>query len=98
MAQTTPSRSINFGDNNSNCNNTIGSYNIYNSDKDAEIMRWLSPLEPDNRHHDVRTNRFEGVGDWLLGIAEFREWRGVKVEPIRPSCFAPGIREWERHI
>ena len=38
-------------------------------------MRWLSPLEPDNRHHDVRTNRFEGVGDWLLGTAEFQTWR-----------------------
>ena len=75
MAQTTLAQSINFGDNNSNCNNTIGSYNIYNSDKDAEIMRWLSPLEPDIRHHDVRTNRFEGVGDWLLGTAKFREWR-----------------------
>ena len=74
MAYTT--RSVNFGDNNSNCNNTIGSYNIYNSDKDAEIMRWLSPLEPDNKHHDVRTKRFDSVGDWLLGTREFREWRG----------------------
>jgi len=39
-------------------------------------MRWLSPLEPGNRHDGVRTTRFEGVGDWLLGTGEWREWRG----------------------
>ena len=88
MAHTT--QSINFGDNNSNCNNTIGSYNIYNSDKDAEIMRWLSPLEPDNRHHDVRTNRFEGVGDWLLGTAEFRKWRGGEGGADKAVLFCSG--------
>ena len=50
MAQTTLAQSINFGDNNSNCNNnTIGSNDIYNSDGDAQIMRWLSQLEPNNR-------------------------------------------------
>jgi len=78
MAQTTYTKSITFGDNNANCNNTIGSYNTtnYNSDEDAKIMGWLSPLEPDNRHHGVRTNRFEGVGNWLLETREWREWRG----------------------
>ena len=76
MAQTTLKQSINIGDNNSNCNNTIGSYNnIYKSDEDEQIMRWLSPLEPNNRHHDVRTGRFEGVGNWLLETREWREWR-----------------------
>ena len=39
-------------------------------------MRWLSPIEPENRHHGVRTDRFEGVGDWLFETSEFREWRG----------------------
>ena len=38
-------------------------------------MRWLSPLEPSNRHQTVRTGRFGGVGDWLLETREFREWR-----------------------
>jgi len=74
---TTRTQSIKFGNNNANCGNTIGSNNttIYNSDEDAKIMEWLSPLEPDSRHHSVRTNRFEGVGDWLLETSEFREWR-----------------------
>jgi len=40
-------------------------------------MHWLSPLEPGNRHDSVRTaDRFPGIGDWLLGKGEFREWGG----------------------
>jgi len=38
-------------------------------------MRWLSPLEPNNRHQGVRDERFDGIGDWLLETSEFREWR-----------------------
>jgi len=38
-------------------------------------MRWLSPLEPSNRHQGVRTERFDGIGNWLLETSEFREWR-----------------------
>ena len=78
MAQATHRQSMRFGDNNANCGNISGSYNttVYKSDKDAQILTWLSPLEPDSRHHTVRTNRHEGVGDWLLETGEFREWRG----------------------
>jgi len=77
MAQTRYLQSTTFGDNNSNCNNTIGSYNttIYASDEDANIMHWLSPLEPENRHHSLRTNRCEGVGDWVFETWEFRKWK-----------------------
>ena len=77
MAQTTHIQSVNMGDNNANCGNTIGSYNniVYKSDEDAQIMRWLSPLEPNNRHQGVRTERFDGVGDRILETSEFREWR-----------------------
>ena len=77
MAQTTHIQSGNMGVNYINCGNTIGSYNniVYKSDEDAQIMRWLSPLEPNNRHQGVRTERFDGVGDWLLETIEFREWR-----------------------
>ena len=77
MAQITHSQSARFGYNNSNCGNISGSYNktVYKSDEDAQIMHWLSPLEPKNRHQGVRTDRFEGVGEWLLETSEFREWR-----------------------
>ena len=76
MAQTTPTQSIEFGNNNAHCGNTIGSYNttVYKSD-DERIMRWLSPLAPNTRHQGLRNERFDGVGNWLLETSEFREWR-----------------------
>ena len=62
-------------------------------------MRWLSPRDPSNRHQGVRTERFEGVGNWLLEMTRFLgSGDVVRVEPIRLSCFALGIREWAKHI
>ena len=77
MAQGSFMQSVNYGDGNTDCGNIVGSFNktVYKSDKDAEIMRWLSPLEPNKRHQGVCTERFDGVGDWLLETSEFREWR-----------------------
>ena len=76
MAPTTNAHSFKIGDGNINSGNITDSFNtIYKSDKHAEIMRWLSPLEPNNRHQSVRIDRFGGVGDWLLETSEFREWR-----------------------
>jgi len=72
------SHSVTIGDGNSHTGNIIGCFNtnFYKSDEDAQIMQWLSPLEPRNRHQGVRTDRFDGVGDWFLETGEFREWRG----------------------
>jgi len=92
MSQTAHTQSIKFGNNNSNCGNTVGSYNntVYNSDEDAHIMRWLSPLEPKNRHQGVRNDRFDGVGDWLLDTSEFREWRGNEGGADKAVLFCSG--------
>jgi len=92
MAQNIHTQSVAFGNNNANCGNTIGSYNttIYSSDEDAKIMHWLSPLEPDKRHHSLRTDRFEGVGNWLLETSEFREWRGGEGGVDQPVLFCSG--------
>jgi len=76
MAHTRFTQSTKFGNNNANCGNIVGSFNtVYKSNDDAEIMRWLSPLEANDRHQGVRTNRFDGVGDWLLETQEFRKWK-----------------------
>ena len=98
MVQATGPYTTTFGDGNDNCGNINNSYNmntnIYQSDEDGEIMRWLSPLEPGNRHHGVRTNRFGGVGDWLLETSEFREWRGGEggADKAVLFCFGnPGV-------
>jgi len=75
MAQNT--LSVTMGDGNIHSGNITSNFNsyVYKSDKDAEVMRWLSPLEPNNRHQGVRADRFDGVGDWILETKEFREWR-----------------------
>ena len=68
-------QSVAFGDGDTSCGsiNSI-SNTFYTSDEDAQIMRWLSPLEPNDRHQSVRSDRFGGIGDWLLETREFREW------------------------
>ena len=91
MAQTAH---IKIGDGNkvTDSGNIIGSFNkiIYKSDEDEQIMRWLSPLEPGNRHQGVRTDRFDGVGDWLLKERKFRKWRGSKRGADKAVLFCSG--------
>ena len=92
MAHFARTQSIKFGDHNENCGNTIGSYNttVYKSDEDAQILRWLSPIEPNTRHQGVRDDRFDGVGDWILEASEFREWRGGKGGSDKAVLFCSG--------
>ena len=58
---------------NINSFNTIN-VNTVTSDEDNQIREWLSPLKPQQRHQDVRAERLDGVGDWLLETSEFRKW------------------------
>jgi len=58
--------------------------------EDTQIMRWLSPLEPNNKHQGVRTDRLDGVGDWLLEMGEFREWRGSQGGAYKAVLFCSG--------
>jgi len=79
---TTYRHSVSIGNDNVNCNNETNfhgnTFNVNNTiaDENPEIMKWLSPLDPRGRHHDVRTDRVDGVGNWLLGTGEFQQWRG----------------------
>jgi len=80
----------------------INSFNITNvinftGGQNAErhqILQWLSPLEPQQRHRGVQTDRLDGVGNWVLETSEFRKWRDVEdgcVEPVL-FCFGnPGV-------
>jgi len=59
---------------------STNSFNIVNFDLEIDdnwhqILQWLSPLEPQQRHHDVRADRLDGVGNWVLETSEFRKWR-----------------------
>ena len=73
------SQTTNIGDGNSNCGNMAGSFNTTSmSDKDARIMCWLSPPEPNTRHQSVRTDTVDsmvlGIGFWKQ--ASFGSGRG----------------------
>ena len=94
MAQTINTNAVTYGDGNTNCPNINNSYNtntnIYQSGEDTQIMRWLSPLEPNHRHQSVRNDRFNGVGDWLLETSEFREWRDSEGRADKAVLFFSG--------
>ena len=95
MDNTAYPHSISFGNENVNCNNVTNSNNILNvnkiiADENPEIMQWLSPLDPRGRHQDVRTDRLDGVGDWLLGTNEFREWRSNEDGADKAVLFCEG--------
>jgi len=57
-----------------NNNNYFNTVNSFGSAERAEILAWLSPLEPWIRHDDIRTYRVDGVGDWLLKKNRYRNW------------------------
>jgi len=65
------------GNSNENVGNVLNSYNTINVGIDEEPLRiqaWLSPLEPHRRHQEVRNQRLDGVGDWVLRRSEFESW------------------------
>ena len=47
------------------------------TDERFEILAWLSPLEPQIRHEDIRTRRVNEVGDWLFQTEEYRKWFSI---------------------
>ena len=83
---------------NSNSFNTISIKNVcyvnnpVNADERAEILSWLSPLEPGIRHQNIREHRVEHVGDWLLRTEEYQNWRdGIHCgEPNKSTLFCYG--------
>ena len=67
--------SLNHNTNSLNHNNHCFNTNITVADDRAEILTWLSPLEPRLRHSDLESRRVRNVGDWLLQTEEFRSWK-----------------------
>ena len=73
----------------------INSFNIVNfntelGDERRQILQWLSPLEPQQRHQGVRTDRLDGVGNWVLETSDFRNWRDGEDGWVRPVFFCYG--------
>jgi len=59
-------------------------------DKDDQILEWLSPLKPQQRHQDVRADRLDGVGNWLLETSEFRKWSNEEDGSLEQVLFCSG--------
>ena len=55
-----------------------------------KILKWLSPLQPQKRHQDVRSMRLNNTGGWLLNDERFTAWcaggQGLGTED-RVLCF-----------
>jgi len=92
MAQTSNTLSKKLGHGNGILANVRGRFNwsAQRDSENAEIMRWLSPLEPDTRHLSVQGSRLKGVGDWFLKTREFREWSGDKGGAHNAVLFCSG--------
>ena len=48
------------------------------------ILNWLSPLQPQKRHHDIRSLRLNNTGGWLLHDERFTAWC-AGVQGLRPE-------------
>ena len=62
----------NSSNNNNNSLNSIVNFITGIDEEERQILQWLSPLEPRQRHQGVRTDRLDGVGNWVLKTSEFR--------------------------
>ena len=80
---------------NQNVGNVTDSYNnVWNncqiSNEKREILEWLSPMTPRERHQTVSEDRMDGVGNWLLGTSEFEKWHTSEDKAANPVLFCYG--------
>ena len=86
---------------NQNVGNVTDSYNnVWNnceislSNENRQILEWLSPIVPRERHQAVRERRVDGIGNWILGTSEFEKWHTSEdkaANPILFCCGDPGV-------
>ena len=87
--QQNPGNTNSFSNNNNSFNNIV-SFITGIDDEGRQILQWLSPLSPHQRHQDVRTDRLDSVGNWVLETSEFREWRDAEDDCAEPVLFCYG--------
>jgi len=73
----------------SNAGNIRNSFNVL-SDEKRQILEWLSPLAPRERHRVVSEGRVDGVGEWLLRTNEFEKWHTSEDQVVHPVLFCYG--------
>ena len=78
--------------------NSFNSFNLISTanfisegdDEGRQILQWLSPLEPQQRHQALRSDRLNSVGNWVLETSEFRKWRDAEDGSVEPVLFCYG--------
>ena len=70
--------------------NNIVNINVGPDAERDQILQWLSPLEPQQRHEGVRANRLDSVGSWVLETNEFRKWCDTEDGSVEPVSFIYG--------
>ena len=73
------------------CNNYNNVTYVSTIDERAEILSWISRLEPLQRHQDIQTQRLDGVGEWFLKTTEFQTWYGGNEGCIDTTLFCLGV-------
>ena len=59
-------------------------------DKKRQILKWLSPLTPRERHQAIGEGRVNRLGDWLLRTDEFEKWHTGENQTVYPVLFCYG--------
>jgi len=70
--------------------NVWNNYQISVSDEKRQILEWLSPMAPRERHQAVREGRVDGVGNWFLRTNEFERWHTGEDQAVNPVLFCYG--------
>jgi len=60
------------------------------ANKRLEILQWISPSVPWERHEDISNDRVDGVGQWFLQTDEFVKWRDEKDDVANQVLFGYG--------
>ena len=71
-------------------NNVWNNYEISVSEEKRQILEWLSPISPRERHQAVSEDRVNGVGNWFLRTNEFGRWHTSEDQAVDPVLFCYG--------
>ena len=84
-----PTSNMNSFNNNNSFNNIVN-FTTEIDHEGRQILKWLSPLEPHQRHQGVQADRLDSVGNWVLETSEFRKWSEAEDGCVEPVLFCHG--------
>ncbi|RPA91655.1 ankyrin [Choiromyces venosus 120613-1] len=60
------------------------------ADDKAQLLQWLSPLEPRQRHKHIRESQLDGIGEWIFRTNEFQRWNTAEDGSTHSVLFCHG--------